>query len=131
MPSGGTYLAFMAITPAPDDNSFGRLLRTWREQRGLRQEDLAKTIDTTKSVVSRWEIGERSPDMESFFRTCAALELSPVQFFEGPNALHDGLSYALTKPLVREYMLDRLRGIKTELGEVNLSPQSTGDQRGR
>jgi transcriptional regulator with XRE-family HTH domain len=115
----------MATTVPDPANPYQHHLRAWREHRGLRQLDLARMLDTTKSVVSRWETGERSLSMDMFFRLCAALEITPPEFFRDPNApeaVDDLLASSLKYPRIREYMLDRLREAKAQFDQLNLSP---------
>lgn len=40
---------------------FARILREIRLKRGLSQEQLAQTLGTTKQVISRYELGQRTP----------------------------------------------------------------------
>lgn len=43
---------------------FNETLRMLREQRGITQEDLAKYLNMTKHAISKYELGERTPDPE-------------------------------------------------------------------
>ena len=42
-------------------SNFGEALRRIRKKRGLTQEDLARLLNTSKQVVSRYENGQRTP----------------------------------------------------------------------
>lgn len=53
------------------DPAIRRLLR---EQAGLSQADLAATLDVTRTAVTRWELGQRSPRGELAERYAAALD---------------------------------------------------------
>ncbi|MDD4754018.1 MAG: helix-turn-helix transcriptional regulator [Desulfitobacteriaceae bacterium] len=44
---------------------FGRRLKERRELKGLRQEDLAQAINSTKSTISQYESGKREPDLSN------------------------------------------------------------------
>lgn len=41
----------------------GNRIRTRREQRGLKQQDLANALDLSPQAVSKWERGENAPDV--------------------------------------------------------------------
>jgi transcriptional regulator with XRE-family HTH domain len=45
-------------------------LRTFRESRGLSQEDLAKSVGVEKATISRIENGHRVPSMGLVSRLC-------------------------------------------------------------
>ena len=39
----------------------GKLLRAWRESRGLTQADAAQLVETSQALWSQWETGARTP----------------------------------------------------------------------
>ena len=43
---------------------FSNKLYELRKQRGLSQEELAGRLNVTRQTVSKWELGDSSPDME-------------------------------------------------------------------
>lgn len=52
-------------------------LRKYRKLAGLRQEDLAKKLGKTRSVISNWEKGINRPDAETIAKICAILNVTP------------------------------------------------------
>jgi transcriptional regulator with XRE-family HTH domain len=56
------------------------LLRELREERGLRQKELAARLGERQPYVSRYERGERRLDVLQVRRVCAALGVSFVDF---------------------------------------------------
>lgn len=56
------------------------LLREIREERGLRQTDVAKILKCPQSVVSKYESGERRLDLLELRDVCAALGISLPEF---------------------------------------------------
>lgn len=62
-----------------DQERFLRLLRAVREERGLRQEDLARVLHRSQSYVSKAEAGELRLNFLEVRRFCQALGVS----FEG------------------------------------------------
>ena len=73
------------------DEPIRHYLREWREHRGLHQEQLAKMVGTSKSVISRFETGERHMKFEMQIRIMRALRITPPQFFSAtdPNLLEN------------------------------------------
>lgn len=55
-----------------------RLLKELREERGLTQEQLAKTLGRPQSTVSKIEAGERKLDVVQFIDYLQILEVDPV-----------------------------------------------------
>ena len=68
----------------PPDPVYRHYLREWREHRGLQQEQLAKMVGASKSVISRFETGERPIKLEMQFKLMRALRISPPEFFSPP-----------------------------------------------
>lgn len=60
-------------TPATDLSPFGRLLRHWRDVRGLSQLDLSLAADVSSRHVSFVETGRSTPSREMVFRLAEVL----------------------------------------------------------
>lgn len=45
--------------------SFARILKSLREERGISQQELAETLNVKRSTIGNYEQGTRSPDMET------------------------------------------------------------------
>lgn len=43
---------------------FSKKLYTLRKQKGLSQEELAFKLNVSRQTISKWEVGETTPDME-------------------------------------------------------------------
>ena len=56
-------------------------IRKFRLFRKMTQDDLAKQLSKSKSVISHWEKGENSPDLDSCESLCRILEVTPNQLF--------------------------------------------------
>jgi transcriptional regulator with XRE-family HTH domain len=67
------------------DTPYRHYLREWREFRGWKQDELAKRVDTSKSVISRYETGDRGISLDMQFRLMWALGITPAQFFAPPE----------------------------------------------
>jgi transcriptional regulator with XRE-family HTH domain len=53
-----------------------RVLRTLREEKGLKQVELAETLGKPQSYVSKFESGERKLEVPELDRICEALNIS-------------------------------------------------------
>lgn len=61
--------------------AYGDLIRKYRKQAGLKQEDLGALARVHKNAVGAWEAGRSRPDLGSVPRICEALGLSLNEFF--------------------------------------------------
>jgi transcriptional regulator with XRE-family HTH domain len=69
-----------------DESPYRHFLREWRKHRGWTQEELAERCGIPKSIISRYESGERRIHIEAQFQLMAALDIRPGQFFEPPGS---------------------------------------------
>ena len=56
--------------------SIGEQIRDARKAKGLTQDELANMMNVGRTVVSKWETGNRLPDAETLLRLSKALEYS-------------------------------------------------------
>lgn len=56
------------------------LLREIREEKGLRQTDVAATLGWPQSAVSKYESGERRLDLIELQEICGAMRISLLEF---------------------------------------------------
>lgn len=74
-----------------DYKCFLKLLREAREQAGLTQEQIAVHLETTQSIISKCERGERRLDIVELKAWCQALGVSlPVFIAEFEKAIDRG-----------------------------------------
>lgn len=64
------------ICGEPANKKLGDTLLMYRKEKGFTQERLAAEINTTKATISRYEKGERTPDIYIFAKLCAVLGIS-------------------------------------------------------
>jgi transcriptional regulator with XRE-family HTH domain len=62
-----------------DDLSFGMQLRSVREERGLRQWELACDLGVAPRHVSDWETGRVDPKLTTLRRLAAALDVDAAR----------------------------------------------------
>ena len=55
---------------------FGQRLKTVREEKGLKREDVAKKIGTSAAIIGRYERNERTPSVDIAKNIAEALEVS-------------------------------------------------------
>ena len=55
---------------------FNNKLYNLRKQKGLSQEELASRLNVSRQTVSKWEIGESTPDMEKLAAISELFEVS-------------------------------------------------------
>ena len=66
-----------------DLETFGKYIADRRRELGMTQKDLAERLDVTPKAVSRWERCVGYPDIESFQKLAAALDVSVDSLFAG------------------------------------------------
>ena len=57
--------------------TIGENIKNFRTFRGIKQQDLADMLGRTKSVISNWERGANSPDVEICEKLCKILRVTP------------------------------------------------------
>ena len=55
---------------------FPKRLRSFRVKEGLTQKELAKRIGVDRTTISKYEAGDRMPDVEKAFRLAECLKVS-------------------------------------------------------
>lgn len=71
------------IEIAEQIRAFGSNLREARGRAGMTQAQLSAAAPLDRAAISRLECGERSPDMPTLLRVCAALDTTPSELLRG------------------------------------------------
>ena len=58
------------------NTNFGYRLKTVREEKGLKREDIAKVIGTSAAIIGRYERGERTPSVDIAKKIAEAMDVS-------------------------------------------------------
>lgn len=61
--------------------NIGENIKNFRIFRGIKQQELADQLSKSKSVISNWERGENSPDIDSCDTLCRIFKVTPNQLF--------------------------------------------------
>ena len=61
----------------------GQNIKKFREEKALRQEDLAEQLHVTRQAVSNWENGKNQPDLEMLQKIAQVLEVSVEELIYG------------------------------------------------
>lgn len=70
-------------TTNPKQTAVHNRLRSLRLDAGLSQEELAKAAGIDRKTVNRIENGHFSPNLDTFFRLCVALNVRPSEIMKG------------------------------------------------
>lgn len=65
---------------------FNNRLYQLRKQKGLSQEKLASRLNVSRQTVSKWEVGDSTPDMEKLVAMSALFDVSLDQLVLGKEA---------------------------------------------
>jgi transcriptional regulator with XRE-family HTH domain len=75
----------------PEQEALTRLLRSMREEAGLRQQDVADRLAKPQSFVSKYESGERRLDLIELRDVAAALNVALLELVaQFEESLSDG-----------------------------------------
>lgn len=77
--------------------SFGAKLKDYRRINGISQEDLAKKLNTTKQVISRYENEQRSPKLSVAVEYSAKLGIPIDVLVDDKKGLENSVSDDLLK----------------------------------
>lgn len=70
-------------TTNPQQNAVHNRIRSLRLDAGLSQEELATAAGIDRKTVNRIENGHFSPNLDTFFRLCVALNVRPSELMKG------------------------------------------------
>jgi transcriptional regulator with XRE-family HTH domain len=63
-------------------DAFGTVLRTYRLEKGMTQEQLSEQLDIVRSYICTLESGKRQPSLTMIFRQAAALGIKPGELVD-------------------------------------------------
>jgi transcriptional regulator with XRE-family HTH domain len=111
------------IKELPDE--FGERLRWFRNERGLSQAELGKSVSRTATSISEWEKGASEPSLDQIAKMAEVLRVSPARLAYGPMAEEEQAHYVNSRdkihgggrtkpPLVTEMLNPRFQPAATD-----------------
>jgi transcriptional regulator with XRE-family HTH domain len=98
---------------------FHRILKELRKSRNLSQEDVAKALNTTITTISRYESGEREPDLEKLCLLADFFHVSLDYLLGRKQREHDIENSEIIHYLSRlESLEQEISAIKNKLKEL-------------
>ncbi|GFH63437.1 MAG: helix-turn-helix protein [Candidatus Desulfovibrio kirbyi] len=67
-------------------DAFGTVLRIYRQERNLMQEQLSERVDVVRSFICTLESGKKQPSLDMVFRLAAALGVKPGELVDAVAA---------------------------------------------
>lgn len=99
---------------------FNNKLYNLRKQKGLSQEELAGRLNVSRQTISKWEVGDSTPDMEKLIAISDLFEISLDELvkdkvparFEESSAKSEIVSELMQKILTDKNKQKAKRGLK-------------------
>lgn len=90
---------------------FHNKLYQLRKQKGLSQEELANRLNVSRQTVSKWEVGDSTPDMEKLVAISDLFEISLEKLVKGEETVYGG-DVSTKSELVNELKEKAKQGVK-------------------
>ena len=91
---------------------FGNRLYELRKQKGLSQEELANRLDVTRQTISKWELGDSTPDMDKLVQLGELFEISLDELVLGKVPVTSKLDELGAKVMTTENKQKAKKGLK-------------------
>ncbi len=102
-------------------SSFGEVLRSERDKKGLSQEELGQLINAAKSTISQYELGKRKPDSDILQQFANIFNCS-VDYLLGRTDTQKLISQVDLDDDIQPTPPERYRTFQKKIGD--LSPES-------
>lgn len=93
---------------------FNNKLYELRKQKGFSQEELANRLNVSRQTVSKWEVGESTPDMEKLVAISDLFEVSLDELIKGEEPNPGGAREASETIVKSEFYSDVKEHVLTE-----------------
>ena len=90
---------------------FNNKLYELRKQKGFSQEELANRLNVSRQTISKWEVGESTPDMEKLVAISDLFEVSLDELIKNEKPKPEGPSEQIVKS---EFYSDVKKHVLTE-----------------
>lgn len=91
---------------------FGNRLYELRKQKGLSQEELANRLDVARQTISKWELGDSTPDMDKLVQLGELFEISLDELVLGKVPVTSKLDELGAKVMTTENKQKAKKGLK-------------------
>lgn len=88
-------------------------IRNFRKFRGLSQKELGSRVGKSTNVVSNWENGLHSPDLDTIAEICKVLRVTPNQIF----GWEENKEYSAHLRRIKIYQ-ERISELKNEISKM-------------
>ncbi len=99
---------------------FNNKLYELRKQKGFSQEELANRLNVSRQTISKWEIGESTPDMEKLVAISDLFNVSLDELVKGQEPEPAGISEHIVKSElysdIKEHVLTEDNKVKAKKG---------------
>ena len=95
-------------------------IRCFREFKGITQHELAVRLNKSKNVISNWERGDNSPNLDEVEKLCEIFEVTPNNLF-GWDPYPPYIEYLHRKEKINQQLMDkekRRKELLKQLAEV-------------
>ncbi len=105
-------------------SSFGEILRQLREEKGLKQEDIANLLGISRGAISKYENNEREPDIKvindltSYFGVTTDYLFGRTSIRSRPDHIAENIKLIMDDLTVNEF----IKKVKTEIG-IKIDPK--------
>ena len=91
---------------------FGNKLYELRKEKGLSQEELASRLEVTRQTVSKWELGDSTPDLDKLVLLAELFEISLDELVLGKVPVTTKLDKLGAKVMNEENKQKAKKGLK-------------------
>ena len=91
---------------------FGNKLYELRKEKGLSQEELASQLEVTRQTVSKWELGDSTPDLDKLVLLAELFEISLDELVLGKVPVTTKLDKLGAKVMNEENKQKAKKGLK-------------------
>jgi len=88
--------------------NFAKNLQASRKAANLSQESLAEQLRLSRQAISKWEIGQSTPDMDTLMKLCEVLNVTPNQLLLGSDEGERSISQARRDPFTTVFVISSL-----------------------
>ena len=88
--------------------TLGEKIQQLRKETGLSQETLAEQLGVSRQAISKWELGEATPDTDKIVRLCRLFHIST-----------DYLLFDEMEQDEKLYSIDQRRNVETDISVIN------------